>query len=597
MALVGELVAGAALGTVFSELYRGVKKLWKNNKPLLDDLQITLDSLKPIVDEMRDCNDERDPSCNEIAAFYSKIEEGVKLVCKLSTVDKWYKNRTCTKQLVELDGSLKTHLKVLTVQAARDGKKTRISAKKIEKQLNLVVDVVRNQVENKAWCAPPPTVGSDVKSMLVQTAPDGSLRDTILRTVKGFHLEKILGSSSSHIHISATLITLVKIKIKIEQENNMLKFPPKLYDFVLLKNFSITNFHKLSTLPEEVGNLINLEVLRLNSCSKLSELPGSVTSLNKLNFLDISDCYSITELPEDIGNMSSLRKLNMTRCSKVNKLPLSVVYLDQLEGVVCDQETKKLWEPFLPYLENLRIEMAQENRFLKQTNLIVVRMQKRDVMNKIVQSHVSSVRFDLQEEVKALGEKLTDKLDNFMAQIINHIQRKNEMDWKGMSELEWDDVNISESTIVSRRIDSEVQARELTLRKFNAWLDDPSAGWHNLEIFEASKEWFIDLMTAGMWLSDSHVDVFLHFARKNSYLPSQHFSPSCAIMDTVFWSWMNGRWDAFQHNHDSYNWDSDMLDYPLGKSPKHSRPWSAVESVSIPIQIYIHVHIYECRSL
>lgn len=49
-------------------------------------------------------------------------------------------------------------------------------------------------------------------------------------------------------------------------------------------------------------------------------------------------------------------------------------------------------------------------------------MQKRDVLNKIVQSHVSSVRFDLQAEVKALGEKLTDKLDNYMAQIINHIQ-------------------------------------------------------------------------------------------------------------------------------------------------------------------------------
>ncbi|KAM1173555.1 hypothetical protein ACFX15_025712 [Malus domestica] len=66
---------------------------FKNSrKALLDDLQITLDSLKPIVTldslkpivyEMRDCNDELDPSCKEIAAFHSKIEEGVKLVCKL----------------------------------------------------------------------------------------------------------------------------------------------------------------------------------------------------------------------------------------------------------------------------------------------------------------------------------------------------------------------------------------------------------------------------------------------------------------------------------------------------------------------------------
>ncbi|CAN6564268.1 unnamed protein product [Malus baccata var. baccata] len=119
--------------------------------------------------------------------------------------------------------------------------------------------------------------------MLVQTASEGSLGDTILPTVKEFQLEKIPdheGSSSSHIPKSATLATL--FKIKIEQKNNMLKLPPKLYDFIHLKNLSITNFHKLSNLPEEVGNLINLEVMRLNSCSKLSELPGSVMSLNKL---------------------------------------------------------------------------------------------------------------------------------------------------------------------------------------------------------------------------------------------------------------------------------------------------------------------------
>ncbi|TQD99612.1 hypothetical protein C1H46_014748 [Malus baccata] len=116
---------------------------------------------------MRDCNDEFNPSCKEIVAFHSKIEEGVKLVCKLSIVDKCYKNRAHIKQLVELNGSLKTHIKVLTVQAARDGKKTRVLTKKIEKKLNLVVDVLRNQVDNKAWRAPPLTVGSDVKSMLV----------------------------------------------------------------------------------------------------------------------------------------------------------------------------------------------------------------------------------------------------------------------------------------------------------------------------------------------------------------------------------------------------------------------------------------------
>ncbi|KAM1728167.1 hypothetical protein TB1_017915 [Malus domestica] len=102
-------------------------------------------------------------------------------------------------------------------------------------------------------------------------------------------------------------------------------------------------------------------MLRLRSCTELSKLPTSMKNLGKVDFLDISDCFSIKMLPEDIGEMHSLRKINMGQCSRLQELPPSVVDLKQLEEVVCDEETKYLWESFSSFLNNVRIIVVKEN--------------------------------------------------------------------------------------------------------------------------------------------------------------------------------------------------------------------------------------------
>lgn len=79
-----------------------------------------------------------------------------------------------------------------------------------------------------------------------------------------------------------------------------------------------------------------------------------------MTFLDVSYCFSIKELPEDIGEMSSLKKLNMRECSRLQEVPVSILDLQHLEEVICDDETRNLWEPFLP-LENTRIVVEKEN--------------------------------------------------------------------------------------------------------------------------------------------------------------------------------------------------------------------------------------------
>ncbi|KAM1174747.1 hypothetical protein FF1_027276 [Malus domestica] len=150
-------------------------------------------------------------------------------------------------------------------------------------------------------------------------------------------------------------------EINIDYCSDLIELPAEVCDLSKLTKLSVTNCHKLSALPEGIGKLENLELLRLRSCTELSKLPTSMKNLGKVNFLDISDCFSIKVLPEDIGEMSSLRKINMRQCSRLQELPPSVMDLEQLEEVVCDEETKDLWESFSSCLNNVRIIVAKEN--------------------------------------------------------------------------------------------------------------------------------------------------------------------------------------------------------------------------------------------
>ncbi|BFG38945.1 hypothetical protein CerSpe_252190 [Prunus speciosa] len=150
-------------------------------------------------------------------------------------------------------------------------------------------------------------------------------------------------------------------EMNIDYCHDLVELPAELCGLSQLKKLSVTNCHKLSALPEGIGKLTKLEVLRLKSCTDLVKLPGSMKNLKKLDLLDISDCFSIRELPEDIGDISNLRKINMRQCSRLEELPLSVLDLEQLKEVICDEETKYLWESFSSHLKNVSIIVAKEN--------------------------------------------------------------------------------------------------------------------------------------------------------------------------------------------------------------------------------------------
>ena len=85
---------------------------------------------------------------------------------------------------------------------------------------------------------------------------------------------------------------------------------------------------ELQGLPDEIGNLANLNKLDLNE-SSISSLPGSIGQLQNLEELDLSSTIELQGLPDEIGNLANLNQLNLSG-SNISSLPGSIGQLQNL---------------------------------------------------------------------------------------------------------------------------------------------------------------------------------------------------------------------------------------------------------------------------
>lgn len=161
MAVVGELVAGAVLGTLFADLYKGFKEMTgqiKSFKRNLDNLNSTLESLKPLIfEQIGELNVKLGLPTLEIEDLKRRMEDGAELVRRLSQIrrrDLVIKRSYYRKQLDELDGSLKRLLDTLKMQEARDVKETLFEVRQqtttllgIEELLKTLVETLKLRLE------------------------------------------------------------------------------------------------------------------------------------------------------------------------------------------------------------------------------------------------------------------------------------------------------------------------------------------------------------------------------------------------------------------------------------------------------------------
>ncbi|KAL5557111.1 hypothetical protein UlMin_039347 [Ulmus minor] len=120
-------VGGAALGAVFERLLHAVEKEIRQAvkfKSTLNKIKEKLESLKPLVDDISNMNNELDLSQKEIEGLELKMNQGVELVEKCSDVKnrEVRKKRRYTKKLRAWEKSLQGPMESLQLQLVRDVK-------------------------------------------------------------------------------------------------------------------------------------------------------------------------------------------------------------------------------------------------------------------------------------------------------------------------------------------------------------------------------------------------------------------------------------------------------------------------------------------
>ncbi|BFG38935.1 hypothetical protein CerSpe_252090 [Prunus speciosa] len=167
---------GTSLQAVFVVLFDVVIEVKDKTtvfKPLLGDLKSTLDSLKPLIEEIAKHNKVLDRPKEELENFRNQMEKGVELIRKCSKVRLWSscKQYKYTDKLMGLDESLQKMLNILKVQVARDVKETLVSVKNIEGVIKKIEGsgLVQDQIQTKGSGALPeplsPRVGLDIVNM------------------------------------------------------------------------------------------------------------------------------------------------------------------------------------------------------------------------------------------------------------------------------------------------------------------------------------------------------------------------------------------------------------------------------------------------
>ncbi|KAI6679441.1 hypothetical protein NL676_033322 [Syzygium grande] len=118
-----------------------------------------------------------------------------------------------------------------------------------------------------------------------------------------------------------------------------------------LSMLKVEHLISVEVLPHSIGELLGLKHLSLRGCALLTTLPNSVGQLRSLLCLDLSGT-NISELPYSIGRTKSLLKMDLSR-TNIAELPSSIGNLKQLKFMCLDwtkirELPKSIWT-----LENL----------------------------------------------------------------------------------------------------------------------------------------------------------------------------------------------------------------------------------------------------
>ncbi|ONI07558.1 hypothetical protein PRUPE_5G127700 [Prunus persica] len=176
---VQRTVLGAVFGMLFGAIIQ-VKDKTKMFKHIIGYLNSTLDSLKPLIEEITEYNKVLHLPKEELENFTIQMEMEVELIHKCSKVHKWanYKKYEYINKLLRLDVSLQGLLSILRVQLARDVRESLVFVSNTEAVIKQIEESGTVQLQND------PTEIEDSCDVLEPSQPEVGLSVQGTKNVK-----------------------------------------------------------------------------------------------------------------------------------------------------------------------------------------------------------------------------------------------------------------------------------------------------------------------------------------------------------------------------------------------------------------------------
>jgi leucine-rich repeat protein SHOC2 len=121
----------------------------------------------------------------------------------------------------------------------------------------------------------------------------------------------------------------------------------------------VLSYNKLTSLPSEIGNLSNLQKLVL-SYNKLTSLPSEIGNLSNLQYLSLWE-NELTSLPSEIGNLSNLQTLWLED-NQLTSLPSEIGNLSNLQYLSLNHNELRSFPSWIGNLSNLQTLWLNGNR-------------------------------------------------------------------------------------------------------------------------------------------------------------------------------------------------------------------------------------------
>ncbi|KAL8213801.1 hypothetical protein R6Q57_003250 [Mikania cordata] len=181
----------------------------------------------------------------------------------------------------------------------------------------------------------------------------------------------------SHKVLTETVARLQLVRVLSLADNNIPEVPSSICSLKHLRYINFSNT-KITCLPEDIGDLVNLQSLLLSGCSNLSSLPISISKLISLRHLDISYTPELKKMLLGIGGLTcqlSIKGLHKVRNAveakdaklhqKKGIYDLQLEWSDAFDGSLNEKNEYEVLDGLRPFekLRSLSIEYYMGKEF------------------------------------------------------------------------------------------------------------------------------------------------------------------------------------------------------------------------------------------